>query len=175
MHPFIFLFSLQYFFLYICIWCLVLERFICWCIRFSFRFYVLHWFVDSVSGDNEGAVRTLLATPVEAENFLLNGLKACLTASVRTPEHFMFAIKLVATNLVACGKLQDAVEILCFAGCFDDACRFLQVHDRWEAAASLGKATLDDESYRVLIDRWADILCEGQASEWVRDIRFFGW
>jgi hypothetical protein len=48
-------------------------------------------------------------------------------------------MKLVATNLIANGSIDEGVQMLCLIGKSFDACRYLQSYDRWNDAAWLAK------------------------------------
>ena len=68
------------------------------------------------------------------------------------------SIKLIATNLIANGKVSEGVEILCLIGLVLDACRYLQDNNDWEKAAFLAKFRLTDIEYISIIKRWCDHL-----------------
>lgn len=48
-------------------------------------------------------------------------------------------MKLIATNMIANGNIDEGVQLLCLIGKSVDACRYLQSYDRWTDAAWLAK------------------------------------
>ena len=77
-------------------------------------------------GQHTQAVQMLLETDAKEESFYADSLRACVIAAVRTPATAQNTIKLVAMNLIAAGKLDEGVELLCLVGCHLDACYYLQ-------------------------------------------------
>jgi hypothetical protein len=49
-------------------------------------------------------------------------------------------VKMIATNLIANGAVDEGVQLLCIIGRALDACRYLQTYERWMDAAWLAKA-----------------------------------
>uniref|UniRef100_A0A915JVV5 WDR11 TPR domain-containing protein n=1 Tax=Romanomermis culicivorax TaxID=13658 RepID=A0A915JVV5_ROMCU len=76
-------------------------------------------------------------------------------------------LKVVATNLIADGKLYEGVELLCLGGHTVDACRYLQSFGQWFEAYFLCKLSFEDSSdtkFKDLIRKWIDILLSPQVS-----------
>ena len=69
----------------------------------------------------------------------MDSLRACLVASIRSSGASQSTIKLVATNLIASGKLNEGVQLLCLIDKGLDACRYLQTYGAWDQAAWLAK------------------------------------
>ncbi len=88
--------------------------------------------------------------------------RACLIASLKNQNSIsnsQTSIKLVATNLIANGKLSEGLELLCLIGLVHDACRYMQDNDKWNEAAWLAKMRLTDNEYNDVVKRWCDHLC----------------
>lgn len=84
--------------------------------------------------------------------------RACLIATVQSSEVSQSTIKLVATNLIAHGKIWEGVQLLCLIGKGLDACRYLTSYSRWGAAAWLARAVLRPSEAVEVIRKWADHL-----------------
>jgi WD repeat-containing protein 11 len=69
------------------------------------------------------------------------------------------SVKLVATNLIANGKLEEGIELLCMVGFVLDACRYLQDNNQWEKATWLAKLRLTNSDYIDVVNKWCDHLC----------------
>lgn len=67
-----------------------------------------------------------------------------------------------AMNLIAAGKLDAGVELLCLVDCHLDACYYLQSESQWRRAALLAKATLHYAAYSEVLNRWVDHLATSQ-------------
>ena len=109
------------------------------------------------------AVTMLLETDANQESFYVDSLRACVIAAVQTPANAQNTIKLVAMNLIAAGKLDEGVELLCLVGCNLDACYYLQSEGLWHRAALLAKSTLHYAAYAEVLSRWADNLGAGSS------------
>ena len=109
-------------------------------------------------GQHAQAVQMLLETDAKDETFYADSLRACVIAAVRTPATAQNTIKLVAMNLIAAGKLDAGVELLCLVGCHLDACYYLQSEGLWQRAALLAKATLHYAAYSEVLSRWVEHL-----------------
>ena len=108
------------------------------------------------------AVQLLLETEPSSPQFYSDSLKACLAASVRSSGASQSTIKLVATNLIAHGRLTEGVQLLCMIDKSVDACRYLQTYNDWTKAAWLSKVSLDHKDCHSVIKRWADHLSSTQ-------------
>jgi len=108
-------------------------------------------------GTTDKAVKVLLNTSDPSDpSFYEDNLRACLvsmsaaggcgenystiTASDNTIQ--TNTIKLVATNLIAEGKLWEGVELLCLIQKVFDACQYLQASNEWYASMWLAKCGL---------------------------------
>jgi hypothetical protein len=100
----------------------------------------------------------LLETPSSNPQFFIDALKACIVAASINPASFGNTVKLVATNLIANGALDEGVQLLCLIGRSLDACRYLQSYDRWNEAALLAKLTLSKRESAQVFRRWSDFL-----------------
>ena len=56
-------------------------------------------------GQTDRAVQLLLETDADSQGHYVDSLRACLVASIRSSGASQSTIKLVATNLIASGKL----------------------------------------------------------------------
>lgn len=110
-------------------------------------------------GDADRAVQLLLETdPDDSDKFYIDSLRACLVASIRSSGASQSTIKLVATNLIASGRLSEGVQLLCLIEKGADACRYLQTYGRWRDAARLAKTTLPEYECVDVMRRWAEHL-----------------
>eukprot|EP00039_Didymoeca_costata_P006462 m.90445 g.90445 ORF g.90445 m.90445 type:complete len:1140 (-) comp13267_c1_seq1:899-4318(-) len=114
-------------------------------------------------GQHSEAVQLLLETDAKDEAFYLDSLRACVIAALQMPSSCQNTIKLVAMNLIAAGKLDEGVELLCLVGCHLDACYYLQSEGQWERAALLAKATLPYAACNEVLSRWVDNLSSSDA------------
>ncbi|GAB1607865.1 WD repeat-containing protein 11-like isoform X2 [Argonauta hians] len=111
-------------------------------------------------GQTDRAVQLLLETEADNDNYYVDSLRACLVASIRSSGASQSTIKLVATNLIANGKLSEGIQLLCLIDKGLDACRYLQTYGHWEEAVWLAKATLNYSEYSEVVKRWADHLSQ---------------
>ena len=82
-------------------------------------------------GATEQAVKVLLETSDPGDPaYYENSLRACLV-SVNSGADNTNTVKLVATNLIADGKLWEEVELVCMIGKVFDACQYLQSSNEW--------------------------------------------
>ncbi|XP_064464638.1 WD repeat-containing protein 11-like [Ornithodoros turicata] len=109
-------------------------------------------------GQPDRAVQLLLETETENEHFYTDSLRACLIASLKTESKAQSVVKLVATNLIASGRISEGVQLLCLIGKGLDACRYLQLAGQWERSIWLAKSTLSYEESQEVIRKWADYL-----------------
>ncbi|XP_071090050.1 WD repeat-containing protein 11-like isoform X1 [Haliotis cracherodii] len=121
-------------------------------------------------GQTDRAVQLLLETEADNDNYYVDSLRACLVASIRSSGASQSTIKLVATNLIANGKLSEGVQLLCLIDKGLDACRYLQTYGNWDKAVWLAKvrtpcATLDNNECSEVMKRWADHLCGTQVNQ----------
>ena len=107
------------------------------------------------------AVQLLLDSDPNDETYALNCIKACLISSmqkqsIETSKNTV--TKLVATNLIANGKVDEGVQLLCTIDLCTEACRYLQDHNQWERSIWLAKLRLKSNSseYLDVIKRWSE-------------------
>ena len=122
----------------------------------------------------------LLETESTNVNYLNDYLKACLVNSMKLNNglsdknteisNLKSSIKLISTNLIANGKLNDGIQLLCLIGLVQDACRYLQDNSKWDKAIWLAKMRrLNDESLNDIVKRWSDYLCLPQVNKKVSE------
>ncbi|XP_052225390.1 WD repeat-containing protein 11-like isoform X2 [Dreissena polymorpha] len=109
-------------------------------------------------GQTDRAVQLLLETEPDSEGYYVDCLRSCLVASVRSSGASQSTIKLVATNLIAGGKLIEGVQLLCLIDKGLDGCRYLQTYGAWEMAVWLAKCTLEYTECCEVMKRWVDHL-----------------
>ncbi|EDV20115.1 uncharacterized protein TRIADDRAFT_10380, partial [Trichoplax adhaerens] len=109
-------------------------------------------------GQVDRAIKLLLETNPSDENYYADSLRACLTATICTSGAAQSTVKLVATNLIANGRLYEGVQLLCLIGKNVDACRYLQTYGEWDKAAWLAKATLSSNECFDMYRQWIDSL-----------------
>ncbi|CAF4332847.1 unnamed protein product [Rotaria socialis] len=109
------------------------------------------------------AVQLLLDTDPADDTYAINCIKACLISSMQkqaneTPKNTV--TKLVATNLIANGKVDEGVQLLCTIDLCAEACRYLQDHNQWERSIWLAKLRLKPNSneYTDVIKRWSEYI-----------------
>uniref|UniRef100_A0A8D0BDJ2 WD repeat domain 11 n=1 Tax=Salvator merianae TaxID=96440 RepID=A0A8D0BDJ2_SALMN len=111
------------------------------------------------------AVQLLLETSAENPYYYCDSLKACLVTTVTSSGPSQSTIKLVATNMIANGKLAEGVQLLCLIDKAADACRYLQTYGEWNRAAWLAKVRLNAEECADVLKRWVDHLCSPQINQ----------
>ncbi|XP_054839038.1 WD repeat-containing protein 11 [Eublepharis macularius] len=116
-------------------------------------------------GQTDRAVQLLLETNAENSCYYCDSLKACLVTTVTSSGPSQSTIKLVATNMIANGKLAEGVQLLCLIDKAADACRYLQTYGEWNRAAWLAKVRLNSEECADVLKRWVDHLCSPQINQ----------
>ncbi|XP_077206059.1 WD repeat-containing protein 11 [Paroedura picta] len=116
-------------------------------------------------GQTDRAVQLLLETNAENPYYYCDSLKACLVTTVTSSGPSQSTIKLVATNMIANGKLAEGVQLLCLIDKAADACRYLQTYGEWNRAAWLAKVRLNSEECADVLKRWVDHLCSPQINQ----------
>uniref|UniRef100_A0A8B9TW80 WD repeat domain 11 n=1 Tax=Anas platyrhynchos TaxID=8839 RepID=A0A8B9TW80_ANAPL len=116
-------------------------------------------------GQTDRAVQLLLETSSENAHYYCDSLKACLVTTVTSSGPSQSTIKLVATNMIANGKLSEGVQLLCLIDKAADACRYLQTYGEWNRAAWLAKVRLNSEECADVLKRWVDHLCSPQVNQ----------
>ena len=119
---------------------------------------------------SDRAVQLFLETEANNTNYYTDSLRACLVAAIRSSGASQSTIKLVATNLIANGKLDEGVQLLCMIDKGLDACRYLQTYGKWDQAAWLAKATLDYNDCAEVMRRWIEHLSGTQISQQSRGL-----
>ncbi|XP_012497837.1 PREDICTED: WD repeat-containing protein 11 [Propithecus coquereli] len=116
-------------------------------------------------GQTDRAVQLLLETSADNQHYYCDSLKACLVTTVTSSGPSQSTIKLVATNMIANGKLAEGVQLLCLIDKAVDACRYLQTYGEWNRAAWLAKVRLNSEECTDVLKRWVDHLCSPQVNQ----------
>ncbi|TSN48459.1 WD repeat-containing protein 11 [Bagarius yarrelli] len=102
-------------------------------------------------GQTDRAVQLLLETSAENPSYYCDSLKACLVTTIPSSGPSQSTIKLVATNMIASGKLAEGVQLLCLIDKAADACRYLQTYGEWNRAAWLAKVNQKSKALLVLL------------------------
>ncbi|MEQ2212481.1 WD repeat-containing protein 11, partial [Xenoophorus captivus] len=111
------------------------------------------------------AVQLLLETSADNPSYYCDSLKACLVTTITSSGPSQSTIKLVATNMIANGKLAEGVQLLCLIDKAADACRYLQTYGEWNRAAWLAKVRLNSAESSDVLKRWAEHLCSPQVNQ----------
>uniref|UniRef100_A0A8C6UNZ9 WD repeat domain 11 n=1 Tax=Neogobius melanostomus TaxID=47308 RepID=A0A8C6UNZ9_9GOBI len=115
-------------------------------------------------GQTDRAVQLLLETSADNPSYYCDSLKACLVTTITSSGPSQSTIKLVATNMIANGKLAEGVQLLCLIDKAADACRYLQTYGEWNRAAWLAKVRLNPSESSDVLKRWAEHLCSPQVN-----------
>ncbi|XP_008325785.1 WD repeat-containing protein 11 [Cynoglossus semilaevis] len=116
-------------------------------------------------GQTDRAVQLLLETSADNPSYYCDSLKACLVTTITSSGPSQSTIKLVATNMIANGKLAEGVQLLCLIDKAADACRYLQTYGAWTRAAWLAKVRLNPAESSDVLKRWAEHLCSPQVNQ----------
>ncbi|KAJ8418074.1 hypothetical protein AAFF_G00137830 [Aldrovandia affinis] len=116
-------------------------------------------------GQTDRAVQLLLETSADNPSYYCDSLKACLVTTITSSRPSQSTIKLVATNMIANGKLAEGVQLLCLIDKAADACRYLQTYGEWNRAAWLAKVRLNSAEGSDVLKRWAEHLCSPQVNQ----------
>uniref|UniRef100_A0A096LYU7 WDR11 TPR domain-containing protein n=1 Tax=Poecilia formosa TaxID=48698 RepID=A0A096LYU7_POEFO len=116
-------------------------------------------------GQTDRAVQLLLETSADNPSYYCDSLKACLVTTITSSGPSQSTIKLVATNMIANGKLAEGVQLLCLIDKAADACRYLQTYGEWNRAVWLAKVRLNPAEGSDVLKRWAEHLCSPQVNQ----------
>ncbi|KAM6956507.1 WD repeat-containing protein 11 [Aplochiton taeniatus] len=116
-------------------------------------------------GQTDRAVQLLLETSADNPSYYCDSLKACLVTTITSSGPSQSTIKLVATNMIANGKLAEGVQLLCLIDKAADACRYLQTYGEWNRAVWLAKVRLNPGESSDVLKRWAEHLCSSQVNQ----------
>ncbi|XP_048864245.1 WD repeat-containing protein 11 [Brienomyrus brachyistius] len=116
-------------------------------------------------GQTDRAVQLLLETSADNPSYYCDSLKACLVTTITSSGPSQSTIKLVATNMIANGKLAEGVQLLCLIDKAADACRYLQTYGEWNRAAWLAKVRLNPSEASDVLKRWVEHLCSPQVNQ----------
>ncbi|XP_056292287.1 WD repeat-containing protein 11 [Pseudoliparis swirei] len=116
-------------------------------------------------GQTDRAVQLLLETSADNSSYYCDSLKACLVTTITSSGPSQSTIKLVATNMIANGKLAEGVQLLCLIDKAEDACRYLQTYGEWNRATWLAKVRLSPAESSDVLKRWAEHLCSSQVNQ----------
>eukprot|EP00002_Diphylleia_rotans_P020052 TRINITY_DN3886_c0_g1_i4.p1 TRINITY_DN3886_c0_g1~~TRINITY_DN3886_c0_g1_i4.p1 ORF type:complete len:1239 (+),score=189.29 TRINITY_DN3886_c0_g1_i4:1280-4996(+) len=114
-----------------------------------------------ILGKLERSIQMLMETPSDNKNFLNDMLKACVLAGGISSESFENTVRLVASNLIASNMLDEGIQLLAMLGKSGDACRYLEMNERWEDSAFLGKISLPESQSGDVFRRWAREIWQG--------------
>ncbi|CAH0382935.1 unnamed protein product [Bemisia tabaci] len=118
--------------------------------------------------ETDKAVQFLLETDFDHPNYYVDAIKACLIATIQSGAASQSTIKLVATNLIANGKIWEGVELLCLIGKGLDACRYLLSYNQHASVIWLAKAVLPtDECKEVMMKVAEHFLSQGNKDVYV--------
>eukprot|EP00698_Gefionella_okellyi_P024526 TRINITY_DN8678_c0_g1_i1.p1 TRINITY_DN8678_c0_g1~~TRINITY_DN8678_c0_g1_i1.p1 ORF type:complete len:1078 (-),score=210.28 TRINITY_DN8678_c0_g1_i1:854-4087(-) len=109
-------------------------------------------------GQRDKSLQLLLEIPPDKSISYRDALMACVTAAAMSQQTFQNTVKLVATNFIAAGQLDEGVQLLCAIGRSLDACRYLQADGRWKDSAWLAKIALNEADAADILKRYADHL-----------------
>jgi len=111
-------------------------------------------------GQLEPAVKLLLETDPNDECFLSDQFLACLisTTSTAVDCNQLSTTKLVATKLIAEGKLWEGVQLLCLVGKVWDACTYLRASKHWDETIWLAKLRLEPQEYLEICKKYSEFL-----------------
>ncbi|PRP73144.1 hypothetical protein PROFUN_03458 [Planoprotostelium fungivorum] len=110
---------------------------------------------DVLLGRKEAAKNTLLSTPVDNPNYLLDQMKAGLISASISPDSFQHTVRRIAHQLNQNGFVSQSVQMLSLIGLNFEACEYLQRDDRWEEAAWLAKMSLDEVECGIIYKSYA--------------------
>jgi len=110
-------------------------------------------------GLTDRAVQLLLETEPTNPNHYNDSLRACLVATTRSEGDSQNTVKLVATSMIASGKVSEGCQLLCLINKALDACRYMQTYGQWHQAIWLAKSTLGEEESALVLKRYVDQLC----------------
>eukprot|EP00794_Sanderia_malayensis_P005451 gene5450-6133_t len=116
-------------------------------------------------GETDRAVQILFEADPSESSYYTDALRACLIATVRSSSASQSTIKLLATNLIANGKLAEGVELLCLVDKGLEACRYLQTYGNWELATWLAKVSLGHNDFVSVMLRLVDHLCSSHVNQ----------
>jgi len=105
------------------------------------------------------AVQLLLETDPQSPHHYTDSLRACLVATTQKDGDSQSTVKLVATSMIAVGKISEGCQMLCLTGKGLDACRYLQTYGHWQDSLWLAKSTLSDIETMDVLKRYVDHLC----------------
>jgi len=109
-------------------------------------------------------VQLLLETEPNNPAHYVDALRACLVATTRAEGDSQSTVKLVATSMIAAGKVAEGCQLLCLINKALDACRYLQTYGQWHQAIWLAKSTLCDEESAQVLKRYVDNLCSANVN-----------
>ena len=73
-------------------------------------------------------------------------------------------VKLVATSMIAAGKVSEGCQLLCLINKALDACRYMQTYGQWHQAIWLAKSTLEESDSAQVLKRYVDHLCSANVN-----------
>merc|ERR1712142_18477 len=115
-------------------------------------------------GLTDRAVQLLLETEPTNPNHYNDALRACLVATTRAEGDSQSTVKLVATSMIAAGKVSEGCQLLCLINKALDACRYMQTYGQWHQAIWLAKSTLEESDSAQVLRRYVDHLCSANVN-----------
>ncbi|PAA65451.1 hypothetical protein BOX15_Mlig015787g1, partial [Macrostomum lignano] len=104
-------------------------------------------------GQLDKAVQLLLETEPASPSYLADLHLACLLANQPASPNAQSTVKLVATSLMANGRVSEGAQLLCLIDRKLDACRYLEQHGERSTALWLAKCSLRDPAEAAEIVR----------------------
>ncbi|KAJ3432120.1 wd repeat-containing protein [Anaeramoeba flamelloides] len=98
----------------------------------------------------EGALKHLLKTPNDNQNFVTDMLKSMIIAGSIGKENFQRVSEFAAQNLITKGKISEGIQLLLISGKFELACQILQSYGFWEQAFIIAKLNLEHDVARII-------------------------
>jgi len=87
-----------------------------------------------------------------------SALMACIVAASIDRSNFVATTKMVAGQLIAQGRLQEGVQLLCLIGKASDACKFMISESKWADAAWLANVALEGQEQINIMSQWTGFL-----------------
>ncbi|XP_014255055.1 WD repeat-containing protein 11-like [Cimex lectularius] len=115
-------------------------------------------------GETDRAVQLLLETDIDNPNYYSDAMKACLVATIQQTGAAQSTIKLVATNLIANGKVWEGVQLLCLIGKGLIGCKYLVSYGMWDSAVWLAKSILPPAETLEIMSKFSEhLLTQGDS------------
>jgi hypothetical protein len=97
--------------------------------------------------------------PSDISKYVLNGLKAsAAVGSSNLPEQSKAVLKIIATNLIACGDTDGGLELLCLLQKHNEAYKYVESTNEWGKALLLCKTALNDKNSEDSLLKYAQFI-----------------